>query len=111
MDLLIAAFIGIFTSGITIVTYKSYAIQKAWPIGKWYYQESSFINLTGGFSLISSFILSFFFLKWYFPLIGAPICWIISMIITNIFKSNVQWVILLVLFVSIILLNIGIIIR
>jgi len=100
-------FLTLFTAGVTIISYKGYALQKGWAIGQMYHSDSSILKIVGLLSIGSSFIISFFYIKWYFVLLGALIGWLISGAITAIFRVNTQWIALFLLIASFIILIIN----
>lgn len=97
-------FLLLFTAGITIISYKGYAVRKGWPIGNMYYSDSSILKIIGILSMASSLIIAFFYIKWYFVIGGAILSWLISGAITALFRVNTQYVAIIMLLLSFILL-------
>ncbi|WP_152538689.1 hypothetical protein [Aquimarina macrocephali] len=94
----------LFISGLMITTYKDYARKKGWAIGEYFDSDSSILRILGTISFLGSFIAGFFHFKWYFVVIGAVVGWIISLLITNIMKTNSQWISTLLLVIGFVLL-------
>lgn len=97
-------FLTLFTTGVTIISYKGYATQKGWPIGKLFSSGSSILNIFGILSIAISFFGAFFYVKWYFVLLGALTGWLISGVITAIFHSTTQYIVLVLIIISLVLL-------
>ena len=110
-----------YTSGVTMLSYKVYAHRQGWPVGKLYYLGlkfqitrhgkliySTFIEIVGSFLIVVSFICSFFFVKWYFVLMGLILGKLISDFIIAIFRSHAQWIAILMLLFSFIFLIVSI---
>ncbi len=83
-------FLTLFISGLIIVSYGSYASKKGWPIGLYFTSSSPFL-LIGGIGMFGSPIVAFFYIEWYFVLIGIVGGFIISLILTELFKKNSQF--------------------
>lgn len=91
-------FLTIYTSGVTIISYKGYAQKKGWPIGEMFESDSSIIKIIGLLATWGSAIAAFFFIKWYLVLIGLIGGWLLSGFISAIFTKNTQ-ILSLVLFI------------
>lgn len=79
-----------FIGGVTIVSYKNIASSSGWPVGALYYNEFNLLKTIAILSQFGSFVIAFFFAKWYFVLIGAGLGWLISCGITYLFKTKTQ---------------------
>lgn len=97
-------FLSIFTSCVTIISYKGYAQKCGWKIGKLYDSDISFIKIVALVFMASSFIGSIFYIKWYIVLGGSIIAWLFSGAITAIFRFHTQWISILMLILSFIFL-------
>ena len=97
-------FLTLYTSGVTIISYKNYAIQRGWPMGSMFASDSSILKIIGLLSIFGSAITAFFFIKWSFVLAGLVGGWLISGLISALFTKNTQYLCLLLLLVSWILL-------
>ncbi|NLK93431.1 MAG: hypothetical protein GX273_10035 [Bacteroidales bacterium] len=91
-------FLTMYTSGVTIISYKGYAHKKGWPIGTMFESDSSIIKIIGLLAIFGSAISAFFFIKWYMVLIGLIGGWFLSGLISAIFTKNTQ-ILSLVLFI------------
>ena len=83
-------FIILFISGSLINAYKDYALKKGLHIGLWFDKDTSLIRMLGTLSLFGSFIVAFFYIKWYYVLIGAVLSFLSSFIILAVFGKNTQ---------------------
>lgn len=97
-------FLTLFTAGITIISYKGYAVQKGWPIGSMYYSDSSILKIIAMLSMLSSFIIAFFYIKWYFVVGGSLVSWWISGALTALFRISTQYIAIVMLILSFMLL-------
>ncbi len=80
----------LITSGICIISYKNFALQRGWPIGSAFANEGGVIPIIGILTILMGFIASFFFIKWYYCfgiLVGS---WLISGLIASIFGRHTQ---------------------
>lgn len=93
-------FLILYTSGITIISYKDLAIQRGWSIGSMYYSDSSFLKIVGLFAIFGSAISSFFYIKWYSVIVGLILGWLISRLISSIFRANTQYLCILMFLTS-----------
>jgi hypothetical protein len=91
-------FLALYTSGVTIISYKGYAQKKGWPIGSMFESDSSIIKIIGILSIIGSAIAAFFFIKFYWILAGLFVGWILSGLISAIFAKHTQ-IISIILFI------------
>ncbi len=92
-----------FLTGEIGITYKSYAIQKGWPIGTIFLNDWSLPNM-GSFTLsILTFIVAFFYIKWYMVFVLLVSAFASAFVIMQIFKSNTQIVWLLLFITTIVL--------
>jgi len=104
MIVLSIVFLIVFTSGVISFSYEGFANQKGWPIGKLFVNNGTgYLSIIGFLSAISIFITSFFFIKWYIVLLGAIIGWFLSAILTFIFKTYVQYLVLILYILSIVI--------
>lgn len=92
-----------FVGGITIVSYKNIASSRGWSIGTFYYNDFNFLKAIAVLFQFVSFIAAFFYIKWYFVLIGAAVGWLISGGITYLFKTKTQLIGPIIILVAIIL--------
>lgn len=83
-------FLLLCTTGMTIISYKNYAFKSGWPIGTMFVSDSSIVKIIGLLSIVGSFIVSFFFIKWYIVLIGLLISWLLSGFITALLRKHTQ---------------------
>lgn len=83
-------FLTLYTSGITIISYKRYAQKRGWPIGIMFESDSSIVKIIGLLSIFGSVVTAFFFIKWYFVLIGLICGWLLSGLISSIFTKHTQ---------------------
>ena len=83
-------FLLLYTSGVMIISYKNYAIKNGWPIGRFFQSDSNVLKLIGLLAIFGSTITAFFFIKWYFVIIGLLVGWILSANISNLLKKHAQ---------------------
>lgn len=93
-------FLILYTSGVTIISYKDLAIQRGWSIGTMYYSDSSILKIVGLFAIFGSAISSFFYVKWYNVLIGLIVGWMISRLISSLFTKYTQYLCILMFLIS-----------
>lgn len=79
-----------FVSGITIISYKNYATTRGWSIGAMYYSDANFLKTIAIASMIISAVTAFFYAEWYYVVAGLAAGWILSGIITALFRSFTQ---------------------
>lgn len=92
-----------FLTGEIGITYKGYAIQKCWPIGKWFLNDNSLPN-SGSFILsILVFIVAFFYIKWYMVFVMLLSGFVSAFVIMQIFKSYTQYLWILLFLATIVL--------
>ena len=80
----------LFTSGVTIISYKGYAEQKGWPIGSLFRKGGGIIDMLGFLTTFGTIIASFFYIKWYIIVVGIIIGWLASGLITAILRVHTQ---------------------
>ena len=86
-------------SGVLMLSYRSMAVPKGWKIGQLYVSDKPI--LIGGGLVVISIINLLFITKWYYVLVIILCSWIISGIVTYLFKSFVQYLtILLIVFAA-----------
>ena len=83
-------FLLLYTSGVTIISYSSYARKRGWPVGKMFDSDSSIIKIIGMLAIFGSAIAAFFFIKWYLVLIGLVGGWLLSGAISALFTRHTQ---------------------
>ena len=93
-------FLTLYTSGVTIISYKSYAHKKGWPIGTMFESDISIIKIIGLLAIFGSAISAFFFIKWYLVLLGLIGGWLLSGWISAIFTKHTQIFSLILFIVS-----------
>lgn len=87
-------------SAFLIMSYKSYAEQQGWRMGLLFIRDASFIKIISIIAIPTSFIASFFFIEWYYVLIGIVYVWLLSGAITGIFKQRTQIISFILLVLS-----------
>lgn len=95
-----------FSTGMMIISYPVLAQQKGWPIGLQFLKPTTFIGIWGIVLTIGSLVLSLIYNVWwslFLVLIGG---WIISMILIAIFRFFSQYIAILFLIISLILINV-----
>ena len=93
-------FLTLYTSGVTIISYKNYAIQRGWSMGSMFASDSSILKIIGLLSIFGSAITAFFFIKWYFVLVGLLIGWLLSGLISSLFTKYTQYLCLIMFLFS-----------
>lgn len=93
-------FLTIYTSGVTILSYKAYALKRGWPIGALFVSDSSILKIIGLLSIFGSAITAFFFIKWYFVLVGLFSGWLISGLVSALFTKYTQYLCLFLFIIS-----------
>lgn len=91
-------------SGMLIITYKGYALQKGWPIGEYFMNDGSLLRTFGTLVLFGGFIASFFYVKWYQALLGLVTVWLVGGFVTALLKEKTQVVSVFLFFVSFVFL-------
>jgi len=104
MDKIEVFFLLLCLSGMMIVTYKDYALKRGWRIGEYHRNDSSFLRTFGSILLLGGFIISFFYVKWYFVLFGLFLIWLFGGFITALFKEKTQIISIILFFVSFLVL-------
>ena len=92
-------FLTLFVSELIIVSYGPYASKKGWPIGLLFTSTSPLLVI-GGIGMFGSPIVAFFYIKWYFVIIGIIGGFVISLILTELLKKNSQFFSILLFIVS-----------
>jgi hypothetical protein len=93
-------FLTLYTSSVTIISYKGYAQKKGWPIGRMFESDSSIIKIIGMLTLFGSAITAFFFIKWYWVFAGLFCGWLLSGMISAIFAKHTQITSLILFIIS-----------
>jgi len=96
-------FILIFFSSYTVIIYKSYAEKFNLPIGS-LFDKILFITFFGTLALTVSFVIAFFYIKWYIVIILVIFSSLISGFVVRILKSWIQLTTILSYLVALILL-------
>jgi hypothetical protein len=94
------------TAGITIVSYKAYAQQKGWPIGK-VFESSTWLNIIALLAILGGAVELFFNIKWYWAILGVIGAWLASGAITAVFAKHTQILSILLLIASVLVWIIG----
>ena len=92
-----------FLTGEIGITYKGYAIQKGWPIGTMFLNDKSLPNMGSFILSILTFIVAFFYIKWYMVFVLLVSGFASAFIIMEIFKSYTQYVWILLFLTTIVL--------
>lgn len=94
----------VYTLGFVITSYKEYATKKQWPIGNMYSSDLGWIKIVGFISIFTTFIVSFYHANWYEVIVGAILGWLFSGAFVAIFRAHSQWLVLVLLILSFLLL-------
>ena len=66
-------FVMLYISGYMVISYRKYAFNAGWPIGKWFIHDFGIINIIAILSIIGSLVASFFYFKWYWVFLALLI--------------------------------------
>lgn len=88
-------------AGFIMLTYAQFAVQKLWPIGRFY--RSNLSTLLGGLSIIGTIGFAFVNLSFLYSIGVFIFGFLTAFILTFISKTYVQWIAFVLLIASLIL--------
>ena len=83
------------TAGFIMLSYDELRVQKAWPAGRFY--RSNISKLIGGLSIIGSVGFSIARLSLLYGLGVFVLGFVLGLVLSLIWKSNVQWIAIILL--------------
>lgn len=104
MDKIELFFLSVGLSGMMIITYKGYALQRGWRVGEYFMNDGSPLRTFGTIVLFGGFIGSFFYITWYKVLLGMLLIWLLGGFITSLLKEKSQIISVILFFVSFVFL-------
>ena len=86
------------TAGFVMLSYESFAIQNAWPIGKFY--QGNISKLIGGFSILGAVGFAVALSSIWYGLALLVLGFVLAFIFSLMWKDQVQWLAIIFLIIS-----------
>lgn len=83
---------------IGIVSYRSFAEARGWPVGNWLYRDGSTPKILAAVAFLWALIKSFLVLQWWAPIVVFLAGAVGGFILTVLLKKHAQWVFVLGIF-------------